>query len=59
MLDFFVIISRGGIVLWYIKSTTECVKMAINAFLKTLILKVFRYSIDYSVGKPWKWCFRT
>ncbi|KAM7540576.1 hypothetical protein Aperf_G00000020670 [Anoplocephala perfoliata] len=39
MLDFFVILSRGGIVLWYMKSTSECVRTAINAFLKSLIFK--------------------
>ncbi|KAL5968430.1 Signal recognition particle receptor subunit alpha [Taenia solium] len=39
MLDFFVILTRGGIVLWYIKSTSECIKTTINAFLKSLILK--------------------
>uniref|UniRef100_A0A5K3EM39 SRP54 domain-containing protein n=1 Tax=Mesocestoides corti TaxID=53468 RepID=A0A5K3EM39_MESCO len=39
MLDFFVILSRGGIVLWYIKNTTECIKTTINTFLKSLILK--------------------
>ncbi|VDK46181.1 unnamed protein product [Taenia asiatica] len=39
MLDFFVILTRGGIVLWYIKSTSECIRTTINAFLKSLILK--------------------
>ncbi|VDL18460.1 unnamed protein product [Hymenolepis diminuta] len=39
MLDFFVILSRSGIVLWYMKTTSECVGNSINTFLRSLILK--------------------
>ncbi|KAL7062913.1 hypothetical protein AAHC03_0139 [Spirometra sp. Aus1] len=39
MLDFFVVLSRGGIVLWYINNTKELVRTSINTFLRSLILK--------------------
>ncbi|VDN13059.1 unnamed protein product [Dibothriocephalus latus] len=39
MLDFFVVLSRGGIVLWYINNTKEIVRTSINTFLRSLILK--------------------
>ncbi|OON18331.1 hypothetical protein X801_05818 [Opisthorchis viverrini] len=39
MLDFFVILTKGGIRLWCFPSTVEMFRVSINTFLKSLILK--------------------
>ncbi|KAF8571548.1 hypothetical protein P879_01182 [Paragonimus westermani] len=39
MLDFFVILSKGGIRLWCFPSTADIFRISINTFLKSLILK--------------------
>lgn len=39
MLDFFVILTKGGIRLWCFPSTVEIFRISINTFLKSLILK--------------------
>ncbi|THD18561.1 Signal recognition particle receptor alpha subunit [Fasciola hepatica] len=39
MLDFFVILTKGGIRLWCYPTTVEIFRISINTFLKSLILK--------------------